>query len=146
MLEDGDFVPEQPSTAVYVIAPGNNGSVTKQFLAIIQQSSNGFHAEVPKLEKCAAEGSTPGEAEQRIYEAIQYQVQVMQRSQKPIPDNTLSAMYMAIPASVREKVAALPFRNLPILRNIQYFLNSYHPIASDSANPSQPSFQPSSDM
>lgn len=107
MLEDGDFVPEHPSTAVYIVVPAQDGSRSNQFLAIIQQQKSGFYADVPKLEGCTAEGATPGEVEERIYEAIQAQVGMMQRNQEPIPDNTLSAMYMAIPVSIKDKVAAL---------------------------------------
>ncbi len=107
MIEDGDFVPEQPSTAVYVVVPTKVGRRANQFLAIIQHQGNGYYAEVPKLDGCSAEGTTAKDVEQRIYEAIQSQVQVMERNQEPVPDNTLSAMNMAIPANVKETVAAL---------------------------------------
>lgn len=107
MLEDGDDVPEQPSTAVYIVVPGNNGSGTKQFLAIIQNKDGRYYAEVPKLDGCAAEGATSGEAEQRIYEAIQAEVEVMQQRHEKLPDNMLAAMYMAIPVRMKEAAAAL---------------------------------------
>jgi predicted RNase H-like HicB family nuclease len=63
----------------------------RKFLIIIEKTDTGFSAYVPDLPGCIATGSTKKQAEQHIYEAIQFHLEGMKESNIPIPVNRTEA-------------------------------------------------------
>ena len=60
----------------------------KKYLIILEKTKTGFSAYSPDIPGCAATGRTKKEAEQNIYDAIQFHLEGMQQEGLRLPENT----------------------------------------------------------
>ncbi len=60
----------------------------KKYLIILEKTKGGFSAYSPDIAGCVATGRTKNEAEQNIYEAIQFHLEGMQEEGLKLPENT----------------------------------------------------------
>jgi len=69
-----------------------------RFLIVIEKTKNNYSAYSPDLPGCVATGKTREEAERNMHEAVEMHVQGLIEDKLPIPENTASAEYIAVPA------------------------------------------------
>jgi len=60
----------------------------KKYLIILEKTKTGFSAYSPDILGCVASGKTKKEAEQNIYEAIQFHLEGLQEDGLKLPENT----------------------------------------------------------
>jgi len=58
----------------------------RKYLVIFEKTSSGYSAYVPDLPGCAATGSSKGEIEKNIYEAIQFHLEGLELEGLTIPE------------------------------------------------------------
>ncbi len=63
-----------------------------RYLAVIEQTSNGYSAYVPDLPGCIAAGDTRAETEKLIREAIACHLDGMREDSEPIPEPTSTSV------------------------------------------------------
>ena len=56
-----------------------------KYIAVIEQTGNGYGAYLPDLPGCIAAGDTLEETEQLIREAVVYHVEAMRENGDPVP-------------------------------------------------------------
>jgi len=69
-----------------------------RFLIVIEKTKNNYSAYSPDLPGCVATGKTREETERNMHEAVEMHVQGLIEDKLPIPKNTASAEYIAVPA------------------------------------------------
>lgn len=60
----------------------------KKYLIVLEKTETGFSAYSPDIAGCVATGKTKKEAEQNIYDAIQFHLEGLQIEGLPLPKNT----------------------------------------------------------
>jgi len=76
----------------------------KRYLVVVEGGQNGenYSAYSPDVDGCVATGDTMDEVLQLMYEALQMHIDAMIRDGEELPEESVSAMYMAIPESKPE--------------------------------------------
>lgn len=69
-----------------------------RFLIVIEKTDHNYSAYSPDLPGCVATGKTREETEQNMHEALEMHIQGLLEDGLPIPENTTSAEYIAVPA------------------------------------------------
>jgi len=67
-----------------------------RFLVVIEKAGANYSAYSPDLPGCVATGTTRGEAESNIYEAIRMHVDGLLEDNLPIPESHSFAEYVAV--------------------------------------------------
>lgn len=67
-----------------------------RFLIVIEKADGNYSAYSPDLPGCAATGATREDAERNMYEAIEMHVQGLIEDNRPIPESTSFAEYVAV--------------------------------------------------
>jgi len=60
----------------------------KKYLIVLEKTKTGFSAYSPDIPGCAATGRTKKEAEENIYNAIQFHLEGMKEEGLRLPENT----------------------------------------------------------
>lgn len=60
----------------------------KKYLIVLEKTKTGYSAYSPDIAGCVATGKTKKEAEQNIYEAIQFHLEGMREEGLRLPENT----------------------------------------------------------
>ena len=60
----------------------------KKYLIVLEKTKTGFSAYSPDISGCVATGKTKKEAEQNIYEAIQFHLEGLREEGLRLPENT----------------------------------------------------------
>lgn len=66
----------------------------KKYLVIIEKTETGYSCYVPDLPGCVATGSTKEEAEQFIYESIQFHLEGLEEEGLELPLGTTESEFM----------------------------------------------------
>lgn len=67
-----------------------------RFLVVIEKAGSGYSAYSPDLPGCIATGSTRGEAEKNIYEAVKMHLEGLREDGLPVPASESFAEYIAV--------------------------------------------------
>jgi predicted RNase H-like HicB family nuclease len=70
----------------------------KQYAVLYERGDRNWSAYVPDLPGCIATGRTHEETEQRIREAIAFHIEGMKLDGEPIPEPTIVAGSVSVPA------------------------------------------------
>lgn len=66
------------------------------YLVVIEGSGDSYSAFVPDLPGCVAAGTSPGEVEQLIGEAIALHIESLRANGEPVPEPQSAARYIAV--------------------------------------------------
>ena len=69
-----------------------------KYLIVIERTATGFSAYSPDLDGCVAVGSTGGEVENNVREAIAFHVEGLRQDGIAVPEPTSYSTYVEIPA------------------------------------------------
>ena len=71
----------------------------KRYLVVVEGGQNGenYSAYSPDVDGCVAAGETMDEVLNLMYEALQLHLGAMARDGEELPEESISAVYMAIP-------------------------------------------------
>ena len=69
-----------------------------RYAVVIEKAEGNFSAYVPDLPGCVATGSTVGEAEQQISEAIEFHLEGLKAEKLPIPPAASRVNYVEVAA------------------------------------------------
>jgi predicted RNase H-like HicB family nuclease len=69
-----------------------------KYLIVIERTATGFSAYSPDLDGCVAVGSTRGEVENNVREAIAFHVEGLRQDGIAVPEPTSYSTYVEIPA------------------------------------------------
>ena len=69
-----------------------------RYAIVIEAAANNFSAYVPDLPGCVATGSTPGETEKQLREAIEFHLAGLRADNLPIPPASSRVDYVEVAA------------------------------------------------
>jgi predicted RNase H-like HicB family nuclease len=69
----------------------------RRYTVVFETTATGYSAYVPDLPGCAATGETKVQAEENIYDAIQFHIEGLEAEGLPIPEGKAEAEIMVIP-------------------------------------------------
>jgi predicted RNase H-like HicB family nuclease len=67
-----------------------------KFLVVVEKANGNYSAYSPDLPGCIASGTTAGETEKNMYEAIEMHVQGLKEDREPIPESSSFAQYVVV--------------------------------------------------
>ncbi len=70
----------------------------KKYLIVIEKTDAGYSAYSPDLQGCASTGSTLGETERNMREAIEFHLQGMRLEGLDVPEPHTYSAYVEVPA------------------------------------------------
>jgi predicted RNase H-like HicB family nuclease len=70
----------------------------REYAVLYERGERNWSAYVPDLPGCVATGKTRDEAERRIREAVAFHIEGLTLDGKPIPEPTVEAVSVSVPA------------------------------------------------